>query len=75
MNNSITCYCGSIILNKSLYKHLKTKKHLKNKEDKLKEITDNMMYLDEIKDTLCEGDYIEICNQLKKDYNEIKNNN
>jgi len=75
MNNSITCYCGSIISKKSLLKHLQTKKHLKNKDDKLKEITDNMIYLDEIKDTLCEGDYIEICNQLKKDYNEIKNNN
>jgi len=75
MNNSITCYCGSIILNKSLCKHLKTKKHLKNKDNKLKEITENMIYLDEIKDTLCEGGYIEICNQLKKDYNEIKNNN
>lgn len=73
MNNSITCYCGSIISNKSLFKHLKTKKHLKNKNDKLEEITNNMIYLDEIKETLCEGDYIEICNQLKKDYNELKN--
>ena len=72
MNNSITCYCGSIISNKSLSKHLQSKKHLKNKDNRLKEITDNMIYLDENKDTICEGDYIEICNQLKKDYNEIK---
>lgn len=72
MNNNIFCFCGSSITKKSLYNHKKTKKHNDFINFNINEITNNMIYLDDIKDTLSNCDYIEICNQLKNDYNQLK---
>lgn len=80
MSDIFDCECGCIILKKSLKAHLKTKIHKDfiimqdNKNKRLNEILNQINELFDNKDNMTDTDYIMICNQLKTDYYQLKNN-